>query len=274
MKNYWSCTKFADWIRGTIKPRFGTEKCWNNWEKMAKTKKYRYWLAEEGLDHLQNFIFWPANLLNSLRCYINNRWIIKSHTLTSTLKRGQWHDLDVRLLHSIFDELVNFVEIELAWMNVVFDQDDKKKYKTPWYRTFFKIRLWRNSETGIEYLNWASELKYDDESIEKNDPNFGRPTPQALAAQEIHKLYTWWKEKRPNRPDPSDASGWSKYCEEKLSKAKAEDHNQSLSNMRNNSNNTQARNLLDILHKIEQEQDNEDTEMLIRLIKIRHSLWT
>lgn len=29
-----------------------------------------------------------------------------------------------------------------------------------------------------------------------------------------------------------------------------------------------------IYHKMEEEQDEEDTNMLIRLVKIRHSLWT
>jgi hypothetical protein len=32
--------------------------------------------------------------------------------------------------------------------------------------------------------------------------------------------------------------------------------------------------ILQACHKMEQEQEDEDTEMLIRLIKIRSSLWT
>lgn len=32
---------------------------------------------------------------------------------------------------------------------------------------------------------------------------------------EIFKLYTWWKEDRPKRPDPMEASGWSAYWDEK-----------------------------------------------------------
>lgn len=51
--NYWSCTRFADWVRGTPKIPAGTEKEWRAWENIAKKKKVRYWLAEEGLDHLQ-----------------------------------------------------------------------------------------------------------------------------------------------------------------------------------------------------------------------------
>jgi len=38
--------------------------------------------------------------------------------------------------------------------------------------------------------------------VDKKDPHFGKPTSQALAAQETLALYTWWKEERPKRLDP------------------------------------------------------------------------
>ncbi len=152
--NYWTCSKFADWLRGTPKPPMGTAEVWDAWEKTAKAKKFRYWLAEEGLDHLQDLVRWPANRINDVRCYINNRWFIRSHAMTSSLKRGEWHDFDTRLLHAVFDELINFVEIEQAWMLVTCSEEDRKKYKTPWYRTVFRIGFWRCPEAGIAYLEW------------------------------------------------------------------------------------------------------------------------
>src|SRR3990167_8363588 len=270
---YWSCSKFADFLRGTPNLSSGTSEEWDAWEKKAKTKKIRYWLAEEGLDYLQNFICWPINRLNDVRSYIQNRWFIKSHALNSKLKRGEWHDFDTRLLHSIFDELINFVEIELAWMCVVFSEEEQKKYRTPWYRTIFRIGLWRNSEAGIAYLKWASKLKTDEDWIDKNDPNYGQPTQQALAAQETFKLYKWWKEERPKRLDPSELSGWSKYCEERHHAAKTQENNLD-SFITNKADDERSRELLNTYYKIEQAYAEEDTNMLIRLIKIRQSLWT
>ncbi len=272
MKNYWSCSKVADWLRGTTKPFSGTSEEWDAWEQKAKIKKFRYWLAEEGLDYLQNFIYWPANRINDVRCYINNRWVSKSHALTSNLKRGSWYDYDTRLLNSVFDELVNFVEIELAWMHVICSEEDRKKYKTSWYRTFFRMGVWRSPQAGIAHLKWASDLKNDDDWADKNDPNYGQPTRQALAAQEIFKLYQWWKEERPKRPDPDDASGWSQYCEEKYNEAKA--NGDDCDFILNKIQNERSHELLDTYHKIENEQEEEDTSMLIRLIKCRQSLWT
>lgn len=63
---------------------------------------------------------------------MNNRWNLRTHALTSNLKKGQWHEFDVRLLHTAFDELVNFVEVEQAWLQIVCEEDGQKKHKIPW----------------------------------------------------------------------------------------------------------------------------------------------
>jgi hypothetical protein len=56
--NYWSCTPFADWVRGTRKLKSGTSEEWYDWNSKAKGyNPVRYWLAEEGLDKLQDFSF-------------------------------------------------------------------------------------------------------------------------------------------------------------------------------------------------------------------------
>ena len=257
---YWSCTKFADWLRGTSKLSSATEEGWNNWKEIAKQKKFRYWLAEDGLDYLQNFIFWPTDRIKAVRDYISNCWVVKTHALTSMLKRGEYHELDTRLLHAVFDELINFVEIESAWMQVVFSPEERKKYCIPWHRSFLGIKPWRNAQAGIAHLNWAAALKRDEDWIDKNDPTFGQPTAQALAAQEILQLYHWWKHERPNRPDPHEISGWSKYCGQKRIVGKMEE--------------SVSRDILNACLKIEKEHEEEDTDMLIRLIKIRSHLWT
>ena len=257
---YWSCTKFADWLRGTPKPSAATEDGWNNWKEIAEQKKFRYWLVEDGFDYLQDFIFWPTDRIKTVRNYISNRWVTKTHGLTSTLKRGEYYELDTRLLHAVFDELINFVEIESAWMQVVFSPEERKKYRVPWRRSFLGIKPWRNAQAGITHLNWAAALKRDEDWVDKNDPNFGQSTAQALAAQEILQLYQWWKHERPNRPDADEISGWSKYCEQKSTINKTDE--------------SVSRDILHACLKIEKEYEEEDTQMLIRLIKVRAYLWT
>lgn len=274
--NYWSSTKFADWLRGTPKIRSGTTKEWNAWKKTAKAKKVRYWLAEEGLKYFQNFVYWPIDCIRKTRYYVKNRWITRTHALTSTLDRGQWYDFDMRLLYSIFDELVDFVEIEQAWMHVVCSEEASKKYKIPWFSSLFRIRSWRCSKAGLAHLEWAASLKADEEWRDKDDPDYGKPTHQALAAQETMALYKWWKDERPKRSDPMDASGWSDLCEKKQKEAALRGDDLWLGSHEGETDEQKdhARKILDLCHKMEQEQEDEDTEMLIRLVKLRGSLWT
>lgn len=132
------------------------------------------------------------------------------------------------------------------------------------------MSVWRCPEAGLAYLEWASALKYD----ESNDPKYGQSTPQALAAQETKALYTWWKEERPKRPEPMEISGWSDYCEEKSKEATARGDEMWIGCNQDASDRERSSKILEICHKIEEEQDEEDTAMLIRLIKIRHHLWT
>ena len=115
---YWSCSPFADWLRGTKKLGAGTSEEWDEWTTAAKMKhNFRYWLAEEGLSHLQDFVYYIPNRLNDVRYYINNRWVSRSHSLTAhsrDIKPGNWCDVGNRFLPCLFNELVDFVEIEQA----------------------------------------------------------------------------------------------------------------------------------------------------------------
>ena len=74
--NYWSCSKFADWVRGTPKRGALTSDGWHEWETEAKGyNPVRYWIAEEALDAIQNFIWWPVDQIYALKYYINNSWV-------------------------------------------------------------------------------------------------------------------------------------------------------------------------------------------------------
>ena len=98
-----------------------------------------------------------------------------------------------------------------------------------------------------------------------------------MAAQETLILYKWWKYERPNRPDPYEVSGWNKYCDENFKEADGRGYKPLWDNLIKNKDedeNENTRNILNICRKVEKEQDEEDTAMLIRLVKIRKSLWT
>lgn len=187
---------------------------------------------------MEQVIWNMVDKIYEVKCYIRNRYIVKTNTLTATsLPPGQWYDFDTRMLHCLFDGLVDFVEIESAGC-----------------RTGSKWLYWRSqrdAKAGIAHLEWASNLE--------DSPH------QAHVAKETLAIYNWWKNERPNRPDPLEVSGWSAYCDENPGFTplgdKPERERKSVKKMLNQ------------IQKMESEHYNEDTKMMIRLINIRDGLW-
>ena len=210
-----------------------------------------------------------------MRYYINNRWVTRSHCLTAhvrDIRPGEWCDVGNRFLPCLFNELVDFVEIEQAWHHCLWSDEEQKKYQVPWWRRgWLRWRSWRCPEAGMEYLHWAAGLKMDESmGLEPGDEGWGEPTHQAKAAREIIELYTWWKEVYPKRPDPHDASGWTAYCDMRRERGydflgmddKTPEEAQ------------QCRAALDRTREIEEAYEQENEEMMIRLIRVRQALWT
>ena len=278
-KNYWSCSKLADWIRGTVKGGAKTGSGWREWEAYAKQKHpIRYRIAEEALDAVQNVIWWPLDKIYDAKYYISNRWVTKTHALTAhprDIRRGSWCDVGYRFLFCLFNELVDFVEIELALHQVAggIDRETRKKYGAPFWATgWFRWRSWRSAQAGLDYLEWESKLTFDEEWRDADDPDYKKPTPQALAAIEIRDLYKWWTDVYTKRPDPHDVSGWSAWCDRKREKIGhdfwLDDDTETAEEK------AECKRILDHLHEIEKQYRAEEEAMMIRLIRIRESLWT
>ena len=271
---YWSCSKFSDWLRGTPKLDVGTSEEWSDWRKLAKSAHpVRYWIAEEGLDLVQDFATWPIRKIYDVKYYINNRFITKTHALTAhrrDIKPGTWQDVGNRFLPCLFNELQDFVEVELAWSHVVWDPVARKEFQAPFYATgWFRWRTWRCPQAGLDNLDWRRSLRWTENELGPDHSDIGTRTPQALHAEEILALYKWWTEIYRNRPDPMDASGWTDYC------ARTRNGDDDfLFQPTDEATMKQRDRAIDLCNEIEQQYEQEDEEMLIRLIRIRNSLWT
>jgi hypothetical protein len=276
MRNYWSCTKFADWVRGVNSPEY-FELGDTSWQDTAKaTHPIRYWLAETGLDYAQNVVMFIPNKIYAIKYYVNNRWVTRTHALTAhprDIKPGGWRDVGDRFLPCLFNELKDFVEIELAWWHIAWaDPAEAKKYSAPfWARGWFRWRTWRCPQAGLDNLEWQRTLRWTENEVGDDGTELNKLTPQAVNAQEILDLYTWWTVTYRNRPDPYDASGWTAHCEEmrikypdSLFASFSKDDVD-----RENSNKAHKQ-----LGEIEAAYEKEDEEMMIRLIRIRKGLWT
>lgn len=258
--DYWTCSKFAAWIRDksgvTDKPKAATAQGWKVWHKENKAK-FGYWLAEEGLDILQDIWMFIPDVYHNVSVYIRNRFIDKPHLLDTKLERGKWHEFDSRLIHGMFEALVDFVEDEKAAMQ---RWSSGEKFKLP------------NAEKGIEYLKWEMTLAEE----KPDDPDHYPMPDQAARAKETLDLYNWWKYTRPLRKEPGDEVGlWPWY--EEMRKKYGDDEADMwsiLGREYNAEDEAEHKRLLDASTQVETDQYNEDTEMMIRLVKLRESLWT
>ena len=288
--SYWSSSALSKWIRtkfGLSNPVSLTHEGWNEWRKQCKQiSPFIHWLTETAFNKIQKVVYWPIDMIWDIRCAIKSRFFEKSHYLHTKLDPWAYHEIDHRMLHGMFETLVDFVEIEKAWMNVIWGQDDNRvKFGYKWYETNRWINWFlsdrRHPESGLDHLNWEMSLiknedwfGCDEEAIQKAKETgiFNTLTPQALAAKEQFELYHWWKHIRPNRPDPHDASGYADYF-----KKLEEKHNGDfLAGLGDQSPElAEEGRVCGKRHlEIEEAYEKEDTDMLIRLVKIRKSLWT
>ena len=179
--HYWTCSKFANWLRGTKKPASATFHGWDLFEASASASHpFRYWLATTLLDKLQDIVFYIPDKWDDLCCYCRNRFIQRVHLIDTKLPPGQWMDTDTRLLHGVMEALVFYVEVDCAaWTKEKMTEGEK----------------------GLKHLDWEIDLVHEEWVA---DELIGMPTDQALAAAAVKRLYIWWTVIRPARVDPYD----------------------------------------------------------------------
>jgi len=258
--SYWSNSKLAYWIQ----KKAGMEKdpvaaSSKEWRLLAEAKQkvspVIYWITEEGFDIAQNFVYFPKDVYRNVYAKLNNIFVSKTHYIVTKLPRGQWHESETRILHGLMELLVDFVEGEKAHMqDIAFhhNEDEIPKIKD-------------RREAGLAYLDWEISLTYDEDYPGGSDENKGKPTPQAENAKDIKEIYLWWKDVYPNRPDPMDVSGWSEYCDTKKDMFDPEEDEEKRK---------QVRVMLKAVTKLEKTYNDEETEMLIRIVKARAGMWT
>lgn len=183
---------------------------------------------------------WSEKLNNAVH-YLYCRYVKQTHLVPTYLPKGYWYDSCDKLIYSMFGLLVDYVEVECTYLQLL-SESNSYKITNPCY----KVK--RSKKLGLKYIEWETSLPGE----------FGR---QAYAAKEQLILYTWWTKVRPNRKNPYESTGYSKYCEK---------IDFSISNYED----SELQNLLRKVREIRADYDAEDTEMMIRLVRIREHLWT
>lgn len=272
MRHYSSSAPFK-WLREKLKIDKPSALPWGQWEvwddDLKKARPVAYFLTETLPDWLERPGEWIVDPIDDLIYYIRRRFIYRTHLLETSLKPGRYYDLDTRILHGLFNSLVEYVEQEKAWNCIRFEEPEhRKKYNVPWWVDNWYVRWapWRCQRAGLDHLHWEMDLTGPGEEN------------QADSAREIYILYLWWKEIRSKRNISEDAweqcglkdfydrmdakygdGRWGIFSGKKVMTA-AEQQEYS--------------DLQEVNQKLEESWRQEDDQMLERLIKIRRSLWT
>jgi len=172
--------KFKNWFE--MYPPVAAEM--GEWDRIDKENKIKYPIRYFLNEVLIPNTWWPVSRFTSdVMSKIRYGWYEKLYLIDTNLSHD-YHEVDERLLHGMFSLLVDFVEIEKAWMEVIFNNG----YKRPWWI----LNRFRSRILGMRYLDWEITL------MDTSDK------PQAESAQIIKDLYIWWVDVRPNRLDPYD----------------------------------------------------------------------
>jgi hypothetical protein len=276
---HYNSLPFFEWLRkkvGIDKPTALGWDEWDDWKQQTRKNHPIGWFLTETLPKwLEKPVDVVKGPFEDTRIYLTNRFVTKTHILPTYLSVGKWHEFDERLMHGMFGALVDFVEVELAWQVLMWKEaNELKEYgvsKPAWWKES------RSAKAGLEELEWAASLTHsEDEGLEAGDPRIGQPTGQALAAQETLALYKWWTETRPSRGDSWDTSGLQSHWDAMQTKYGGDGFSWLIGSEKKMTEEEDAeyRRLSSVKSQLEKQWSDEDTEMMIRLVKLRKSLWT
>ena len=287
-RHYTSSAPVA-WVRSKVfkieKPLALPWGGWDDWDAELRAKRpIAYFLTEVFPVWLEVIPNYTTKYYTDLRVYVLN---IRNHThhLDSTLEKGVYHDFSERMLYSLFDSFVEYIEVDEAYSSITwYDESSQKKYKVP-FRMRHPVlnwgRAWRCPEAGIDHMKWEMEQGLGDGT----DIGADR---QMASAYEKMALYTWWKVIRPARGESWEASGFRAFWNKMDAKYGNEMETKKLSKHRSSrgwlglsgkscmtaAEKATYKKLSEAKDKLEDDWEDEDTEMMIRLIKLRKQLWT
>ena len=258
---YWASSRPFNAIRnwfGIQKPEAAQWGEWDDWRKATQRDfPVGYWLTEKLPHLLQKVPETVVDPFHSMGYYIRNRWHRQTHVLRTSFKPGTYHDFRERILDGLMTSLVDYVEVEKAWMQHIWNADENP------------VKLGkggRSKELGLKYLEW--EMTLNNPAL----PDTQRSDQQAETARTVYEVYNWWTVIRPARPDPYEASGYDALCAERkdddlfsfFDERKPKDPEYE----------SRMKEALNRLREMEEQYDDEDNLNLHKIINVRLGLWT
>lgn len=259
INRHYSNSRPVNWMRRVFEIHKPNSLPWGQWETWGSETKKAHpigWFLTETLPEWIELI--PRYTIDhwyTLR-KISRNLANNSHCLSSPrCKPGHWYELDTRILYCLFDSLVDYVEVECA------SQNYEMMPKRSWMSILTFGRWGKNircPEAGIAAIR--SEMMPEMQSQSHNQ-----------VAREQMALYVWWKEIRPARENDPANLAYKEFTRRMDAKYDGEPFNRSKYTP---AESAEFNALIDSQEQFDKRCEDEDTEMLCRLIKIRNTLWT
>ena len=87
--------------------------------------------------------------LENLKYWVTHRTIDKYNKIEIPSLKPGYYDKDTQMLHGMFDLLVDYVECELAWMQLILSEEQRL---VPWWQSLKRYRNLHGREFGLKYL--------------------------------------------------------------------------------------------------------------------------
>ena len=199
------------------------------------------------------------------------RWIAyrtydKYNKIDTGLKPG-YYESDTLMLHGMMQLMQDYVEIESAHWVLYDEYREMSWFGKVKYDLKYMFNVERSARAGLQALdNMQINMFAGDYPAEAGSDQW---------LKDLKEVYLWWTNVRPNRPDADDVTGLSAAFDIALDK----ETDKYLSPTESLKRYSDRLNMIPIelvlkSEEIELQYEKEDTDMLIKLIKIRNYLWT
>lgn len=146
--------------------------------KVKTSRPFSYLFFQALPETIENVIEGPERYYKEMMYWIKYRTTQRYNIIDTGLKPG-YYDVDHIMNAALWKLVVDFVEVEAAWMSCTFDDERRKKYKSKrWLGEF------RSRELGEEYFNWHINEADNNADIKK-------------AKKAIFDAYLWYKDVLP-----------------------------------------------------------------------------
>lgn len=196
--SYWSSSSLSKYLkkRAGIETPFALSlDDWRKWrENFKNTAPVTYFITESLLNRLQRYVCIPGDLLHSVSVYWSNAIKNKIHYLKTGLPVGTFYDTDLRMLCANMNALVDFIEIEWAWLHTWTDEGkvylkDFRRYGRSWEAGIKYIETTLNDE--YEIPDWYNPERLHD--VEYVEACREQHLKDKEVVRELFVIYSWWK---------------------------------------------------------------------------------